>query len=583
MTLQRNLFKFRARLQPTQRLQARCRNMARKMTDNPFGDKTKLLVTAIILSFFSIYTSFAQTTIQTAGYTGNGTGSGSPGTGITFSVHNTNSYDIIVTQVGYSPHITSPIQLWYSATSLSGATGVIGTPTWTMATQVSASSTVANTVIVDNFFNNISVIVPANTTYRFCCVSVGGTARYSAVSGPSTTTWTSGGVTLDASASLWGGSNNVSNSGRYFFGSITFMPSCIGVTNLSTSNITVSSADASWTGVPGSLGYEYAITPAPAPPASGTLTTSTGAHFSGLALNTTYYVHVRNKCASSFSNWSTTSFTTLNAYCLPPTNILYSNVTTISAEILWSLMPTSDYYQYLVDPVYYTDPDPVLATTTTGITASATNLLPNTKYYVYLRSFCLGGNDSSWWKIDSFVTKSVCGTPSPQIVIPGSNPTVDWDIVPDAVAYEYRLTNNLNPPPFGTETKNTTVNLNLPTDGSNQYLHVRSKCNSQFTFSEWAVVTLREHNTNGIDDIDKPATYISVYPNPAAEWLTVDINGSFNPGATIAVSDVAGSVVRTLDVTGKKMRIDMQGLSSGTYFIKYSSKTHNETMRVNKL
>ena len=582
MSLQKNLFQFRARLQPQAKLLAKCLSIARRMTDNTHIKKAGSYFAAIALTLLSVY-SFAQTTtIQTTTYTGNGTGSGSPGTGITFVVHNTNSYDIIITGVGYSPHITTPIQLWYSSTSLTGATGLIGTPTWNMATQVTATSTVANTVIVDNFFPNLNVIVPANSTYRFACVSVGGTARYSAASSPSPVTWTAGGVTLDASTSLWGGSNNISNSGRYFFGSISFMPSCIGPTNPNVSNITVNSADFSWTGVSGSLGYEYAITSTPTPPASGTLTSATSASFSGLTLNTTYFVHVRNKCANSYSNWATTSFTTLNAYCLPPTNILFSNVTTISAEILWSLMPTTDWYEYIIDPIYYADPPSSLALSTTGITASATNLVPNSKYFVYVRSFCLGGNDSSWWKVDSFITKAQCGMPDVQIIVPGDEPQVEWAPIPDAVAYEYRLTNNTNPPAFGTETKNTNLTLSLPKDGTDQYLHVRSKCHSQFTFSNWSVTVLRGPQTSAINDIGKSSTIVSVYPNPVKDWLTIDVKNNSN-AAIIMLTDIAGRIISTQQVNGNKIQIDMQGLSSGAYLLKYSSDTHNEIMRVNKL
>jgi hypothetical protein len=583
MQLQKNLFQFRARLQPQQSLPAKCMNVARKMTSVTHPSKAIAFAAVLLFSLLS-FISFAQTTIQTTTYTGNGTGSGSPGTGISVNVINTNPYDVVLTNFGYSCGSAVQTQLWYSSTSITGSCGSIASPTWNQIATVNSPTTVANTVITDNFFTGLSLIIPANTNYRFVVVAVGGTARYSAASAPSPTTWTAGGVTLDATTSYWGGSGSVGNTGRYFYGSITFIPSCVGVTNLNTSNITVNSVTASWTGVSGSVGYEYALTSTPTPPpSSGTTTLATTANFSGLSLNTTYYIHVRNRCTSGPSNWSTTSFTTLNAYCLPPSNILFSNITMISADILWSLMPTADYYQYLISEIYTTNPNPILATTTTGITASATSLQPYTKYYAYVRSFCLGGNDSSWWKIDSFVTKSSCGTPNPQIIVPGNDPQVEWNPITDAISYEYRLTGSTNPPAFGTATTFTNVTVNLPNDGTNQYLHVRSKCNSQFTFSEWAMVALRETNTNSINDIDHSGTIVSAYPNPVNEWLTVEINSSNPAAATLILTDVTGSIVKTQAVTGKKMTMNMQGIASGVYLLKYSSTTHTEVLRVNKL
>src|SRR5690606_7000191 len=123
--------------------------------------------------------------------------------------------------VGYSPGSANPTQLWYSTTSLTG-TASIATPTWTMLATVNPT-TVANTVINHNLCTNLNLTIPGNTTYRFCVVVVPSTARYCSTVPPATT-FTSNGVTLDISSSLWGGSNSVGNTGRFYFGSVTFIP-----------------------------------------------------------------------------------------------------------------------------------------------------------------------------------------------------------------------------------------------------------------------------------------------------------------------------------------------------------------------
>jgi hypothetical protein len=533
----------------------------------------------LILMLFG-FVSNAQTTISTTGYTGGTNGSGSPGTGVTVSVVNANPYSIIVTQFGYCCVSAVAHELYYSATSLTGATGAVPSnpSVWTLAGTVPTPST--SSVIVDNFFSGLNVVIPPNTTYRFCVVSTTSTVRYYAPSGSPQLVYTAGGVSLDATNTVWGGSGNVSVTGRHYWGSVTFINACAGTTTLNTSNITTNSANANWNTVTGSLGYEYAITSTPTPPASGTLTSSTTASFGGLALNTTYYVHVRSKCIASFSGWQTTSFTTLNAYCLPPNNILFSNITLTSAEILWSKMPTTDYYQYTVDITKNISLPTPNTITTTGFTASATGLQPATWYYVYVRSFCLNGDDSSTWKLDSFVTKGSCGEPVVSITNPGNDPTASWPVIPEAVAYEYRVTNSMNVPAFGTEILVPTVDLHLPADGAEKFLHVRSKCNSQFSFSKWVSVPLRVHAT-GIST-SNTAGGIFAYPNPAKDRMTIEIVAYNGTPATIIVTDMTGKQVKTLDVTNKKTELDMHDMAPGVYLLKYNGSASNEILRITK-
>ena len=54
---------------------------------------------------------------------------------------------------------------------------------------------------------------------------------------------------------------------------------------------------------------------------------------------------------------------------------------------------------------------------------------------------------------------------------------------------------------------------------------------------------------------------MDVYPNPASETLTIEAEG------LVTIVDEMGRVVRTLFVDDKQT-IDLQGLSSGVYFVK---------------
>lgn len=77
------------------------------------------------------------------------------------------------------------------------------------------------------------------------------------------------------------------------------------------SNIGGQTATFNWGVVSGALNYEYAITPTPTAPASGTPINTTTYTTNTLSPSTTYYFHVRAYCsASDISIWKTVQFTT---------------------------------------------------------------------------------------------------------------------------------------------------------------------------------------------------------------------------------------------------------------------------------
>lgn len=81
---------------------------------------------------------------------------------------------------------------------------------------------------------------------------------------------------------------------------------CSPVSGLSvTKSYTGDTAYLSWSSVSGSLGYEWATSTSPVAPASGTPTTATNVTVMGLDGSKPYYVAVRNRCASGYSDWST--------------------------------------------------------------------------------------------------------------------------------------------------------------------------------------------------------------------------------------------------------------------------------------
>ncbi len=508
----------------------------------------------------------AQSTTLFTGFTNNN-GSGT----VTFNLQNTNNYDIIITSiegvVGSSG--TTTAGMWYKTTPISGSPGNISSSNgWTLAATGTFTGVATSSNNTQVFLDNLSFILPANTTYGMAvCAYVGssGRQRYSTISGNPVIS--AGGVNLLTGVGIgYGGGvppSTPGNSPRGWIGKITFMPACEGPSNITATNITTTDADISWGAVSGSLGYEYVLDQnSGSPSGSGTATSTTGFHASGLTINSQYYVHVRNQCANSYSSWVTYAFMTADAYCKPPVNVLYGNLTSTSVNILWSSMPTSDSYEYFVDVLPALPTPSTNVTATKSITVQLTNLVPDTKYYFFVRSICLGGNDSSTWRVDSFVTKKSCGAPDLHLQnVTATNATVWWNMVPTAISYEYMTDAIEAPPAFGTEILDTLVTVPLNANQKKQYMHVRSKCNSQFTFSEWSTILLKDETTS-VTDVNIYHE-IAVYPNPVTDRLY--IKGAMNARAVI--TGVKGAVVKTVNIDAEAFSINCSGLAPGLYLI----------------
>ncbi|RYD56202.1 MAG: T9SS type A sorting domain-containing protein [Sphingobacteriales bacterium] len=565
---------------------------------NPFLHYLSISITKVLAGgkllflFFSLFfthapSSTAQTTIATTAYTGNGSGAGSVGTGITFSITNNNGGGIILQEVGYSPGSTNQTQLWYSATSLTG-TANIATPTWTQLATVSSPTTVGTTVINNSFFTGLSLVIPGGTTYRFCVVVVPSTARYHNPGGvtPSSTVFSSGGVDLVTTSSLWGSQSSVGNTGRYYFGSITFIPAgppCPAPGPISVSNKTSTSARLSWPAVAGSTGYEYHVTTAATPPATGQLTTtSTQVNPSALTPATNYNLFVRNKCNppnQATSSWVNQPFTT-NPPCSKRI-IKFTEITATSAKIRWNGEGHATQYEYMLK-----QDTSMPVTGTTSITDTAVEiktLLEGTKYYFFVRMVC-GGGELSPWVLDSFTTRIVCRPPDLKVQnLNHERAVIYWDRVPSAVAYQYEVSQS--PTPLGKGTRILTNSfLAFPLrDNEVYYFHVKSECSDQGFDSEsdWTTTSFKTWPTSVASTTADPFM-ITAFPNPAKDQLIVRILGNLHGEARLELGDVNGKVVENVVIKNNNTILDLRKITPGIYLLKYADAQHIETIRIVK-
>jgi hypothetical protein len=605
----------------------------------------------------------AQTTISTTGTFLNNNGSGV----LSLNFENTNSYDVIITDVeGVTGSTgTCTAELWFRTTPLTAApTGASTGNGWTLGATGTFTG-VANTTSTTTqpILTGINVVIPANTNCGMQIFATG--QRYFTMAAPPYT-FSGGGVNLRFDASYSYGGNTPptapSNASRGWIGKITFKPACVNPSGLATTSITSNSVGFSWTAVPNSQGYEYAVTASATPPASGTPTNATNGAGIGLLSSTNYYIHVRNSCiGGSFSNWTTLAFTTLLNPCASPTgivanaptassanfswnampgtlgyeyvinqiaappigagtptnntngtatgltggatyyihvrqkcsstggtwsdwasvqfimpeckkpdNIIFSNITGNSVDVIWSVMLAANYYQYQVDQ---TPADPTSGgsgySTTTGMTAHVTALSPNTWYYVHIRSMCFI-NDSSGWALDSFITQSYCAAPVVSVNNQNtSSPNGFWPVVPSAYSYEWAYSTSTTPPAFGAEIFDAyTPVIALPADGKDYYLHVRTKCNSIFEFSTWSTAPLRTTAT-GLAAIDDNNTSINIYPNPAKDRINIQLLGATS--GVVAVYNIASQLLMQEQLTSAEHTLNISSLPKGVYILKYEN------------
>ncbi len=104
------------------------------------------------------------------------------------------------------------------------------------------------------------------------------------------------------------------------------------------------------------------------------------------------------------------------------------------------------------------------------------------------------------------------------------------------------------------------------------------QCQNMFTMQQVGVMRemltlyregLLESNPTGIEDGSNAVISMSLYPNPSAGLVQLDIDGVRQ--GKIEVRDATGKVVRQMPVDSEKAVLDLQDVSRGVYFVQFTS------------
>lgn len=363
-------------------------------------------------------------------------------------------------------------------------------------------------------------------------------------------------------------------------------PACAQPVTPTLNSVNSTSADLSWTGVTGALGYEYYVDMNATPPTTGTPTfiTNTNINPTGLTPGSAYFLHVRTKCGTyNYSNWVTLPFNTL-----PPCEIAAPGITTTridsnSADLYWPIVGTATGYEYFLktDDTYPTSA--AGATTTASNFLVLTQLTSGTTYYIFLRVKCFG-DDSSGWLLDSFYVPHPCRAPDVKFSNLNNDRVVAyWDRPVSAVEYEVLNTTAQQTPVVGIKMTNNSYHFPYLNSGTTYYVYARSYCTDRdvATVSDWSEASYKTWPLS-ISSTGEIA-YMRMYPNPVDGELWLSVSDDDFKGI-VTIVDLTGKLVKRAEMNTDLLKIDVSDLSKGVYtVIIYDGVTSKHHQKFTKL
>jgi hypothetical protein len=205
-----------------------------------------------------------------------------------------------------------------------------------------------------------------------------------------------------------------------------------------------------------------------------------------------------------------------------------------------------------------------------GFTANLTGLTPSTSYtfraYITYNGQTVTGNEQTFTTLDQDVDP--CNTPTGLTVSAATDEsiTVSWDADANVSSW------NIQYRPVGGTLSSATSNTNSYTINGLQpetsyQIQVQANCGGG-NVSEWSSAVTGT-TTTGIDSW--LANSVSLYPNPAKEYVDIRVDGDLNVKA-MEVYDVYGKLLNTVIVTENPTRINVSGLADGMYFVRVTTE-----------
>lgn len=280
---------------------------------------------------------------------------------------------------------------------------------------------------------------------------------------------------------------------------------------------------------------------------------------------TTYTIGLRSVCGNDYSDWVTMTISTRSLECNVPTDVTANVIDGNNVTISWSGNGATAW------EVNYSDGTNENTVTISSTSVTLSNLTMGTTYTARVRAVC-GQHFSDWSSSVTFVP-SDCMVPVNLVTrdITTSSATISWS-AGNASQWEiaYGPANSFD---VATATHVTVyTNEHTITGLTNNYNYtwaVRAICSDDHA-SGWSahINFTTMPNPQGIDEA--ASTVISVYPNPATDKTTINING-ISGEVLVSIVDLNGRTLMSEEMVcndncTKTLQVD--NLSKGTYFIR---------------
>ncbi|HMX86930.1 MAG: fibronectin type III domain-containing protein [Saprospiraceae bacterium] len=409
------------------------------------------------------------------------------------------------------------------------------------------------------------------------------------------------------------------------------------------SNITNTSAKASWNAVSGANSYDFEYKLSTAQTWTVVNVTVTNYTMSNLSAGTTYNTRVKAKCTGGNSSYSAQiNFTTTGgSSCGTPTNFKVSNVTSNSANASWTAVTGALSYNFQ----YKLSTSQTWSQANVTVTSvNLTGLAPSTSYDVRVQAVCTSGN-SAFTSTITFVTLA-----SSYCTSKGNNSSFEWvsrvkigtidrtsgsdggyyngtNLIADVVKgttytlnyqagstgqsgtlywkvwIDWNRNNSFNDageevvsnatPSLSLLAANITVPAGASTGTTRMRVSVKyggypTSCQT-FSYGEVEDYTLNikaSGSLSGPQGNGFSLESISLQPNPFNHLITAFVNAESDQEVTITVSDLMGRIQfvgkRNLRQGANALDVDLSELSAAAYVLSIASDKQNWQKKIIK-
>lgn len=193
------------------------------------------------------------------------------------------------------------------------------------------------------------------------------------------------------------------------------------------------------------------------------------------------------------------------------------------------------------------------------------------QYYKLMTTACL--------VVTFFAAKAQCDTVSNYTFnnVTSSKALVTWNLVGNAIDYEYAVRTDNNIPVQGTITTQTSIQImGLPADVT-IYVCVRARCNAGL--SAWTCSNFKTlPGSTAINTVSQSET--GVYPNPVTDVL--HFNFADKGAHHITIVNSIGTVVSTHILQSGETSLNLSNLQGGLYFVKTASENNTQIFKIDK-